>query len=229
MSLYTLGPAVAFTTTRRDPPSFDSLDPARWLLSKASLKADFARLDQVHGTEIYFTSRATDTPYPKADAIVTNRRSLAVVVLTADCVPILLADEKSRVVAAVHAGWRGVYNNIVRATLSHLYNRFGIHPKELHVALGPSIGPCCYEVSEELAADFSERWGREYLSGEDGTPHLDLPSLVMDQLLRYGVEFHRIQKRGQCTLCHQKRYYSFRGGDERGRLVSGVMLPEAQL
>jgi len=229
MSLYTLGPAVAFTTTRRDPPSFDPLDPARWLLANASLKAEFARLEQVHGTEVYFAQRATETPYPKADAIATNRRSLAVVVLTADCVPILLADEKSRVVAAIHAGWRGVYNNIVRSALSHLYNRFGIHPKELHVALGPSIGSCCYEVSDELATNFSERWGAEYVSEKEGKSHLDLPGLITDQLFRYGVEFHRVQKRGQCTLCHQKRYFSYRGGDERGRLVSGVMLPEAQL
>ena len=132
-------------------------------------------------------------------------------VKTADCIPILLADERQRAVAAVHAGWRGPAAGIARRALESMHTRFGTEPSDVHAAIGPGIGKCCYEVGPEVAAQF----------GENGRAHIDLAAANGGQLAAAGVARERIYTANLCTMCRGDEFHSFRRDkDAAGRLWS---------
>jgi len=117
---------------------------------------DTVTLNQVHGRGVVVVRAAAATPQRQdADAIVANDPRMAVAVRAADCVPLLFADEKTGAVAAVHAGWRGTAAGAAGAALEALTREFGSRPADIIVAIGPSIGPCCYQVGSELVDAFA--------------------------------------------------------------------------
>jgi YfiH family protein len=145
------------------------------------------------------------------DALLDNTPGAVVAVKTADCVPILLVDERSRAVAAVHAGWRGTVARIAEAAVAAMRDRFGSAPGDLHAAIGPGIGKCCYEVGPEVAAQFGER----------GMAHIDLTAVNRRQLIEAGVTARRIHASNLCTMCRPQEFHSFRRDKEAaGRLYS---------
>src|SRR5205085_5378945 len=97
-----------------------------------------------------------------------------VAIKTADCIPVLLADERLHAVAAIHAGWRGTVARIAAGAVAAMQERFGTRPQDLHAAIGPGIGKCCYEVGPEVAVHF----------GVEGCAHIDLAAADRDQLAR---------------------------------------------
>lgn len=154
-----------------------------------------------------------------ADALVSDRPGMRVGIRTADCVPILLVDPTIRVVAAVHAGWRGSAGNIAAAAVNEFTARWNSRPENLRAAIGPSIGGCCYEVGAEVAHRF-ETW-RPELKHASGPVHLDLPAINEAQLRATGVR--NIWRSGECTFCVPGRFYSYRRERERaGRMVSFI-------
>jgi YfiH family protein len=181
---------------------------------------------QVHGTAV--VAVAGDPPAPSAkegDALVTDVPGVAVGVVTADCLPILLAGPDGRVVAAVHAGWRGTLAGVANAALTVLRERYGVAPGDLVALLGPCIRPCCYEVGPEVSAAVREhfpRWADRVLApGPGGRDHLDLVSLNALQLAAAGVRDVRDQ--GACTRCDAARFHSYRrDGAGAGRMVSWI-------
>jgi YfiH family protein len=172
---------------------------------------------QIHSARVLDAAGRKGEQIGEGDAIVSADAGVAAGIRTADCVPILLADSETRIVACVHAGWRGTAANIIRATVEAMQSR-GCRPENLHVAIGPSIGSCCYEVGAEVARHF-ETWRKAVGSGEKLT--LDLPAINEGQLLETGVR--QIWKCGECTYCHPDRYYSYRREKEQaGRMISFV-------
>lgn len=169
---------------------------------------------QVHGAEV-LAARAGDCG--AGDAMVTVESGLALVVVTADCVPVLLAAPGK--VAAIHAGWRGFVGGVVAAALARFEE-----PGKVTAWIGPAIGPCCYEVGEEVAAPVVARSSVAVRSpGSRGRPHLDLPLAVEIELARHGVvEVRRI---ACCTACHPRALESFRrDGPAAGRNTSLIWL-----
>jgi YfiH family protein len=157
----------------------------------------------------------------EADALVCSRAGIVAGVRTADCVPILLVAPQRRWAAAVHAGWRGTVADIageaVRAAESA-----GVRPSGILAALGPSIGSCCYEVSEELGDQF-ETAGLPVLRRVGKKPHLDLRAANHVLLERSGVPRANIQNVGPCTRCASDRYHSYRAEPEAaGRQISWI-------
>jgi YfiH family protein len=149
----------------------------------------------------------------EGDALLENTPGSVVAVKTADCVPILLVDERRRAVAAVHAGWRGTVARILPAALNVMRGRFGTDPADVHAAIGPAIGPCCYEVGPEVAAQF----------GKQGRAHIDLGAANRSQLIETGVTPGRIYTSSLCTQCSPAEFHSFRRDREAaGRLYSFV-------
>jgi len=151
----------------------------------------------------------------EGDALISNQPGVIVGVRTADCVPILLADPRTRAVASIHAGWRGTAANIVGEAVAALAANWQTRPEDLHAAIGPSIGACCYEVGPEVARQF----------GTDGTEsvHIDLPRENEKQLLALGVR--NIWKAEECTFCAADRFFSFRRERElAGRMISFIGL-----
>jgi len=181
-------------------------------------------LKQIHGSSVVLVDDVTtETARREGDALVTHLKGLGIAVATADCVPILLASNDARMVAAVHAGWRGTLNEIIVNTLSVIKDRYGINPESLKAAIGPSIGRCCYEVGDDVGSQFREKYS---LSGEylfekgRGKYILDLKTANKLLLVREGVP--DIEVLGICTKCSDK-YYSYRGdGKGTGRQLSVI-------
>ena len=154
----------------------------------------------------------------EGDALVTNRPGLFVAIRTADCVPILLADPRKRAVAAVHAGWRGTVAAILTRTLERMAHRYSTDPADVHVAMGPAILSCCYEVGEEVAAQF----------GRMGRCSIDLIGENRRQAEAAGVRAENIQSLDLCTSCNPGWFYSFRKEREAaGRMTSAIGIVNA--
>jgi YfiH family protein len=181
---------------------------------------------QVHGTQVLAV--AGDPPAllgTEGDALVTDRPGVAVGVRTADCLPVLLYGPGGKVVAAVHAGWRGTLAGVVTAAVRTLAARYGIAPADLSAELGPCIRPCCYEVGPEVSAEVARAypdWASRVLTpGPRGRDHLDVAALNRLQLEAAGVT--RIADTGACTCCRPDAYDSYRrDGATSGRMVSWV-------
>lgn len=174
---------------------------------------------QVHGAEVRVVRRAEDPVAVRAveaDALVASEAGVAVSVRTADCIPVLLADPASGRVAAVHAGWRGVVRGVVRAAVRAL------SPGARAIAaIGPGIGPCCFEVGPDVAETIAaSAHGRPVvLAGE--RPRVDLPAAVLAQLAAAGIDL--VDVIPGCTMCEPARFYSFRrDGKRSGRMLSAI-------
>ena len=147
----------------------------------------------------------------EGDALLENLPGSVVAVKTADCIPVLLVDERSRAVAAVHAGWRGTAARIASGAVASMAERFGTRPEDLHAAIGPGIGKCCYEVGPEVAVQF----------GGQGRGHIDLADANRRQLEESGVTPHRIYASNLCTMCRGEEFDSFRRDQKAaGRMYS---------
>ncbi len=189
----------------------------------------------------------------KADALITGSPGLLLGVQTADCVPILLADTRRRVVAAVHAGWRGTLARIAVKTLGQMRMEFGTQPRDVVAALGPAIGRCCYEVGPEVAQAFAAQFpsAADWFDGPfeqlaHGEEPLWLPWLTMMppghvpppprvqldlrasnrwQLMDAGVPEKRIGASDLCTSCRRDLLFSYRGeGAMTGRMMAAIRI-----
>lgn len=214
-----------------------------------------ARLHQVHGAAVLRVPQETSAPGASGvcgdgDALMTEDPSVALAVKVADCVPVLLADTRTGAVAAVHAGWRGTAAGIVEAAVANLGRAFGSRPDDLVAAIGPSIGPCCYEVGTDVFDTFLEagmlpdwlsEWflvapapaqaeglglGAEARTRGRGTPGkfwLNTWQANADQLEGAGVQREQIHVSGLCTACYPELLHSYRvDGAKAGRMVGAI-------
>ena len=186
---------------------------------------------QVHGTD----ALVVDQPVEQGDvfeggwdALVTDQPGVMVTVRTADCVPVLLYDPERRVVAAIHAGWRGAVAGIVPKTVALMVSRFGGSADRLQMAIGPSAGPCCYEVDEPVLARLREvfpEWRSVVQPVSEQKAHLDLRAFVRRQALADGLAAERVSTVDACTICQPERFYSYRrDGVVKATMVSGIAL-----
>jgi len=175
---------------------------------------------QVHGTALV---EAPVLEEVEADALYTAEPGAAVGVRTADCVPLLIADGGLRGVAAVHAGWRGSAARMAETAVAGLCSALHVMPDALVVAIGPHIGPCCYEVDEPVRQ--AVRDDRVLAPGRPGHYQLDLFELNRRQLVRSGVSGDRIQRVGECTHCHPDRYASYRRDGSGRRMLHWIRMP----
>jgi YfiH family protein len=176
-------------------------------------------LRQVHGRTVVEAAPGEECA---ADAHVTGEPGLLLGVETADCLPMLLVDPERRLVAAVHAGWRGTAAGVAGAAVEALRAR-GATPASLLAALGPAIGACCYEVGDELREAFGPAGAAFFRPGPRGRPHLDVRAANVAQLRQAGVRPERIHHEAECTYCGPDRYPSYRReGPGAGRIVSFV-------
>jgi YfiH family protein len=179
-----------------------------------------ATVKQIHSAMVLDVN-APFAPGVEADALVTQTWGVAVAVKTADCLPILLADPVKRVVAAVHAGWRGTVQEIVGAAIARMTEKYKTNPSDLLAAIGPGIGKCCFEVGPEVARQFA-KWNPR-LADTASKEVLDLTAITVDQLTAAGVAASKIAEAGMCTMDRTDLFYSFRKEREAaGRLLSWI-------
>jgi YfiH family protein len=188
---------------------------------------------QVHGTDALVVDRPIEagTTFPGGwDAVITNQSGVLVTVRTADCVPILLHDPIQRVVAAVHSGWRGSVAGIVPQTLMKMQHEFGSQAGSVQVAIGPSAGPCCYEVDEPVLKPLRSFpfWKLVVQETGPGRALLDLREFIRHQTHAAGVSEQNIWTVSHCTICRPDLFFSYRReGVVKETMTSGIMLSEA--
>ena len=171
---------------------------------------------QVHGARVGLVGRAhVGTVQAATDALVTAEPGVLVLMRFGDCTPILFYDPVQRVVGMAHAGWRGVVAGSAAATVRTMTERLGCDPGDVWTGIGPTIGPCCYEVGAEVveAVESTCPPGADVTRRVNGQLHLDLPGAVRAQLRAAGIE--RIEDAGLCTACRVDEFFSHRA--ERGQ------------
>ena len=221
-------------------------------------------LRQIHSDIVHIIHSANQSPdgaespgttsseaAPQGDALITRERGVLLVVQTADCIPILLADPKCQVIAAIHSGWRGTVRRIAAKALGRMQMEFGTEPEDVIVALGSGIGQSCYEVGTEVAAEFHAQFpnAREWFEGpfdqladSDSDPnwlpwltmkppghappsprvHLDLIAANRAILEEAGIPQRNISSSGLCTACRSDLFFSFRKERTTGRMIAAI-------
>jgi YfiH family protein len=188
----------------------------RWSDSFGSCR-NLATLHQIH-SDIVVAGGGRSGCLGDGDALLENTPGMLVAVKTADCIPLLMVDPVHRAVAAVHAGWRGTARNIAARSIAEMAGKFGTRPQDLHVAIGPGIGKCCYQVGTEVASEFIEY--DPGLRNSTQPVHLDLRDINRRQAAACGVNEAQIYLAGICSMCSQD-FHSFRRDKERaGRMFS---------
>ncbi len=170
------------------------------------------QMNQIHSSKILIEESG------EGDAIITKRKGRLLVVKTADCLPILIRNIENTLVGAIHAGWKGLCSGIIPEAVSTL-KRLGFPPKTLEAALGPSIGPCCYEVGKEVPRCFRNNGLIYSMKGRN----LALPTTAKRQLIEEGLRMESIHSLPLCTKCHPEIFYSHRRGDSK-RMLSFIGL-----
>jgi len=215
------GSAVAFFTTRRTPVETEALAPL------LGVGADRVFRPVQRHTDRVLRYAPGDRP-EVADAVITDAAGVFIGVITADCVPILLHDPVSRSIGAVHAGWRGTAARILVRTIEEMGRAFGARPFDLHVAVGPSIRGCCYNVGPDVADAVrraSGEAGGRLVALREGRLHLDLAEANRLQAVGCGVEAGRIEVLEGCTACRPGSFHSYRrDGKEAGRQGAFIRL-----
>jgi YfiH family protein len=187
---------------------------------------------QVHSAAVRSICDAEDarSEPTSCDALSADIKLTLLAVQTADCMPILIADERTGAFAAIHAGWRGTLAGIVARTIEEMQLRYDSRPEDLHAGLGPAIGACCFEVGPEVIAQFREKYGYtdRLISGlqRSGKGRLDLHRANKQQLIDYGLRDGKIYDCGLCTVCRNDLFFSYRHerGDQKpvGRLMGVI-------
>ncbi len=183
---------------------------------------------QMHGVEHLICSGTGSLHSRQADILISNEPGTPIAVRTADCLPILMADPVNRIVAVVHAGWRGSAAGVVIRAVEQML-KMGAGEKHIHASLGPSISPCCFKVGDDTAGILKESVaGAEKAIVYSPEPHPDLTAINLLQLKEAGVTEDHIETLGICTCCHPERFYSYRRDHGMtGRHLAVVALPEA--
>jgi len=233
-------------------PPYDSLnlgfhvgdDPANVLENRKRLAATigiplshFTMARQIHSGNVTIISEEMkgkgcshpDEAVNATDAMVTNVPDICLTILVADCVPMLFFDPAKRVIGIAHAGWKGTLQGIAQVTIRVMEKVFGCSPQDIVVGMGPSIGPCCYQVGPEVIsqAEGTFHTTKEYIvnKSEDGKGYFDLRKANLEQLLDAAIERKNIEMALKCTCHNPELFFSYRyqKGDT-GRFGAGIAI-----
>jgi YfiH family protein len=163
------------------------------------------------------------------DAMVSNVQNTCLAILLADCVPILFYDPSKGAIGVAHAGWRGTLRFVAENTVKALQKHFGCLPQDIAVGIGPSIGPCCYEVGQDVVSEVERAFGSAEgfvrKGSRDGNGYFDLWGANLQQLLRTGIPEENIEAARICTCHHPKLFFSYRHEKGKtGRFGAGIFI-----
>jgi len=202
-----------------DEPEHVAENRRRFLGALGATPDRLALPGQVHGPGV----RSVHLPghYPECDALMTDVPGLVIAVTVADCVPILMVDPVRRVIAAIHAGWRGTASGIVRAAVAALQEGYRVSPADLLVWIGPAASVCCYTVGDDVASRFPPD---EVHRRTDGV-YVDLKSANRAALLDCGIPEASVEVSPLCTISEVRLLHSYRrDGARSGRMMAALTL-----
>lgn len=172
-------------------------------LKELDIQSDAVTMEQIHGNNIAVLTDKSRTVIPTADGMITNIKNIPLVVLVADCLPILFFDKKQNIIGVAHAGRKGLKLGIIEAILDKFKTECKSNFSDLIVGIGPGIEKKCYEVDGKL---------------------IDLRELANEKLYEFGIERKNIENLDICTKCHPDLFYSYRGGDRTERFAAVINL-----
>jgi YfiH family protein len=183
-------------------------------------------MKQVHGDRIVVPDAAIGYANPpECDALITDEPRHPLMVMVADCTPVLLYDPGRKVIAAVHAGRAGAFKNIVGKCIARMAREFGSDPAEIRAVLGPSIRSCCYEIGNAICEEASELGFADATQRRDGRCCLDVNAILKRELKESGVGEEHIEILPHCTACEKARFFSYRADRQQtGRFAGIIML-----
>lgn len=190
---------------------------------KSKYKVDVNRLifmNQTHGSKVEIVTQNSKHCINDCDALVTNEKNLPLMVMVADCIPILMYDEKQKVIAAIHAGRNSTFLKIAQKTALIMMEKFNCKAENLKVNLGPSIQKCCYEVSNELEDIVKNSFGDKFTNNR----LIDLQGINNKQLIQIGLKEENINISKICTKCSNEDYFSFRLNKHCGRFAGIITI-----
>lgn len=182
---------------------------------------DLILLNQIHQDRILILKEPLGflPSLMEYDALITNSPNRFLGILTADCIPIFVVDQKKKVIAAIHAGRQGTALHITTKVLERMEEEFACSPDDLLIALGPSIGFCCYEIDEKV---FLPEWEPYSMAIDDGKWMVDLARINIASMEKEGIKEEQIFWIDLCTSCHQDLFFSYRKARQTGRQLSFI-------
>ncbi len=175
-------------------------------------------MNQVHGNSVVVVDKKSPRLIDNCDGIITKEKNLTLMVMVADCIPILFLDKKAGVISAVHAGRNSTFEKIVELTVEKMINELECKKENIEVILGPSIQRCCYEVSPELVEVVKNRFGKEFVNGR----LIDLQGINKKLLNKMGV--FNVKTSNICTKCSGHNYFSYRKDKNCGRFAGVITI-----
>ena len=220
----------------------DVLINRKYFAASLDLRAeDIVTPNQVHGERVARVDETHrgrgaldyDDSIKETDALITDTPNLPLMLCFADCVPIMFADPINRAVGIAHAGWKGTVKKIAARTLEAMTREFNTEPSECLIAIGPSIGACCYDVGENVIAECQKQFPNheELLIEREGKTYFDLQQANTIALTEVGVPIANIDTARECTCCKSGWYFSFRAArkknqSETGRIAAIISIKE---
>ena len=189
-------------------------------LLEAELAVPVVFVDQIHSSDVHVLPPAGPAPVVTADALVTDRRDVALAIMVADCLPVLLSDPVSGTIAAAHAGRAGLLGGVLERTVEAM-TQLGARPADLTASIGPSICGACYEVPEPMREEAAQQLPATWAETSWGTPALDLRAGAIEILGAAGIPRSALDTDHPCTL-EDERFYSYRRQARTGRFA-GVL------
>jgi len=175
-------------------------------------------MNQIHSNNVQIVDENSPKLIENCDAIITNSKNLPLMVMVADCIPILLFDEKKKVIAAIHAGRNSTFLKITQITAQKMMDKFSCKANDIQAVLGPSIQKCCYEVSPKLALIVKNSFGAEFVNDRN----IDLQGINKKFLSEIGIK--NIEISPICTKCSNKPYFSYRKDKNTGRFAGVIFI-----
>ena len=210
---------IAITTTNIDAKNLDDVNNA--FKDVFTLK-NLSKNKQIHSNIVNKVDKDNIGQIIDGDAIITNEKNVPLLILTADCVPVVLVDKVNKAVGLVHAGWRGTYGKICSETLQSMKENYNTNTEDVVAIIGPSIGKCCYEVSYDLVEKFSvllPNADEKIYEIRDEKYYLDLWEINTQILKEFGVLKSNIINMNICTSCNCDRFFSYRKHDKTTKRI----------
>ena len=181
---------------------------------------DLVYMNQIHSANIIVVDENSPKLVDNCDSIITRSKNLPLMVMVADCIPILMFDDKQEIIAAIHAGRNSTFLEISKKTAEVFIEKFSSNPEDIRVILGASIQKCCYEGSDELSKIVENSFGKEFVENN----YIDLQGINKKQLNDLGIK--NIEISNICTKCGDKSYFSYRKDKKTGRFAGIIILKD---
>ncbi|MEY8415592.1 conserved hypothetical protein [Tissierella praeacuta DSM 18095] len=187
------------------------------------------RAKQVHGTDVLIIRDQDNikVSLQEKDGLITNKKNVAICTYHADCVPIYFYDKTKEVIALAHAGWKGTLNNINKTIIENMNEKFNCNIEDISVAIGPSIGSCCYEIGHDVEMLFKDKYPNylDIIINRDNKIYLDLWKVNRINLINLGIKDRNIFEGKFCTSCNIDKLYSYRGENgTKNRMIAAITL-----